>query len=164
MTTPAGAVAPYQGQAVAPSAVIDARSTATHAFMNVIRSVVTSLPVFSTETDALEAIRAIGAFEKHLVPELHKVVREGETAPVEDVRLRRAPNSAPPQTAAAGEPIDYARLAAAIAAHMKGETTPADSEVHSITDVPEKNAGNSSGGSDTLPAQPDGDSFFPGGN
>jgi hypothetical protein len=163
MTTPAGALAPYQGQAVAPSAVVDARSTATHAFMNVIRSVVTALPVFSVESDALEAIRAIGAFEKHLIPELHKVLREGETAPVEDVRLRRGPNQAPPQATAAGEPIDYNKLAAAIAAHMKGNTAPAPAVVHDITDAKPSQTDEASE-SDTLPAQSDGDSFFPGGN
>lgn len=131
MTTPAGAVAPYQGQgsvapasgAIDPSAIIDARSVAAHAFMSVIRHLVTRAGVFTEESGVLRALEKVDAFEKHLVAAKdHKnVVQEGEPAKVEDVRLRRAPNASPAVPAAYGPTIDYALLAKYIAMEMEAK-------------------------------------------
>lgn len=131
--------------------------------MNVIRSVVTSLPVFRDESEVLRAVEAVTAFEKHLVANHSAVVKEGETAPVEDVRQRRAPNAPAPTATVAGEPIDYARLAAAIVAAQASQERQNAQPVQSITDVPERPAAPAVSAEPADPPQADGDSFY-GGN
>lgn len=141
MSTPAGAVAPYQaqGRAISPSAVLDPHSNSLHGVITVISKLVRATAhAFPVEADVLDALSVLHTFEKQYAQHvgLTKVLRETDTAPVEDVRLRRAPNASP--VVPAGPAIDYAQLAAALMAAGLGEAfAPKQPEqVHEITDVP----------------------------
>lgn len=158
MSTPqqGASVAPYQGQAVTPSAVIDAHSVASHNFLSVISRLVRDSGVFRNEGELLQALDHVAAFAGHLITKKdHKnVVREHDIAPVEDVRLRKAPQvGAMPQPV--GPAIDYALLAQYIVAAQAqaAQAQAADPEVHSITDVPEKKNGE-------IPASSESDTGF----
>lgn len=154
MDTQQGAVAPYQdqspaltGQVIAPSASPDSHTK--HQFVQMLRAMVDHSTAFMTEEAKLDAHRTLEAFRRVIVPpeHVHSVVKETDRAPVEDVRLRRAPNAAP--NIVPGTPvIDYALLAQYIVAAQKAQeqnttavqvppAAPVAGEVHVITDAPE---------------------------
>jgi hypothetical protein len=154
MTTAPGAeVAPHEGQTLTgtvhpPSASPDSHTK--HSFVQLIRDLVDHSTAFKDEAAVLEAHRTLTAFHHILVPPEHQqgVIKPTDRAPVEDVRLRVAPNQ--PIVPAAGTPvIDYALLAQYIVQAQQNQTTaqqvappaapaPAavtDGEVHVITDA-----------------------------
>lgn len=155
MSTPQGAVAPYQGQAVQPSAVIDSKAVAAHGFFATLARLVRESGVFRDEASMLRAVESVLGMEKHLVPDAstrNSVVREHDVAPVEDVRLRKPPAGGVVPQPAGTPPIDYALLAQYIvAAQQQAQSQPAP-EVHEITDAPAK--------VDSAPASEDG-GFYP---
>lgn len=141
MSTPQqGAVAPYQGQAVTPSAVINSHAVAAHGFLSTISRLVRDSGVFRNESDLLSALSSVEAFGKHLIEakDRKNVVREHDVAPVEDVRMRKPPNSAAVPQMGNSAPIDYALLAQYIvAAQRQQDANPP--EVHEITDAKPSN-------------------------
>lgn len=148
MTNPQqGAVAPYQGQAVqgsvvSPTAVVDAKSNRTRNFLNAISHIIRHTPaLYHSEQEKLEALTAVEDYAKEMLGrDFSRTISEDHPAPVEDVRLRRAPNSST-LPAVSGPAIDYRALAAAIVA-VQRENAAADAEaaappvVHTVTDVP----------------------------
>lgn len=150
MSTPAGAVTPYTQSAGAPALsgrVVNPRASVMHEFLGLIKKVVAALPAaFPEEGAILEAWRIIDSFSRvHLGSEHASSIREHDPAPVEDVRLRRAPNSTGPVMPTA--PIDYAALAQAIVEYQRvtsGQAAPpiSDGVVHTITDAQPSNGPN----------------------
>lgn len=144
MSTPDGAVAPYQQSAGSPAVtgrVVNPRARVMHEFLSVIKKVVAALPsAFPEEGAILEAFRVIDTFSRvHLGTDHLSTIRETDPAPVEDVRLRRSTGTSAPVMPTA--PIDYAALAAAIVEYQRavggsGSAPMSDGgTVHSITDV-----------------------------
>lgn len=124
----------YQGNVIEPAHISQAHSFPARDFFNVIRDVVHK-SLYHNENDRLAALSAIDGYEKHVIPAADQayVVGESDRAPVEDVTLRK-PATAP--LAAAGQAIDYARLAAAIVAAQAAQASAAgDQVVHTVTDV-----------------------------
>lgn len=121
MTTPASsadAAPAITGQVIlrpGAGSTIDAASVATHAMGEVIKTLIRHSLGFPDESLILRGIDAVDAFVKHTAKEAHsRLVSENDIAPVEDVRVRRAPN-APTPAAAGMAPIDYDKLAEALA-------------------------------------------------
>lgn len=144
MSTPQGAVAPYQGtvvqgEAIKPAAILDPISPVAHGFLNVIRELVRGSGVFREETALLEALRAVDNYARQHIPrkDQQHVVREHDVAPVEDVRLRQAPQTGVVPVPSGMQQIDYALLAQYIvAAQQQAAGQPQEPQV--ITDAPEK--------------------------
>jgi hypothetical protein len=139
MSTPLAGLAPrtVAGQVVTPTAMIDAKSEAAHAFANVIRTLVQrSVGAFHNETDQDNAMNAVAAYERQLVPLTTLQALHEEMAGVaqkEDVSLRLPPNNSGPVSATIAQSIDYNRLAAAVAAHMLAAQSAASSETEVAT-------------------------------
>lgn len=140
MSTPQqGAVAPYQGQAVSPSAMTDPQSAAAHSMTGVLSRLVRDSGVFRNEAEVLSAISTVEGFFKHLIDpgQRQAVKREHDIAPVEDVTQRTPPaNAAAMPQPVPNSRIDYAELARYIVAAQRAASD--QGEVHEITDAPEK--------------------------
>jgi hypothetical protein len=141
MSTPGGAVTPYptstiQGDVVQPAAVVDPVSFAAHDFFGLIKELVHKAG-FHTEEQVLSAMRVVDAYEKRVVPakDQRHVVSETDRAGVEDVSLRKGPQVGM-TVAAQGQPIDYARLAAAIVAAQRDQAAQSQAPAQVITTVP----------------------------
>lgn len=117
MSTDVSPVIP--GQVVNPTAVTQSGASGpAHEFFGVIKQLI-HFAGFHNQQDVINAVNAVDAYEKHVVPpsDLRAVNTEGEPAPVEDVSQRRPPTPAGVIAAQApGQQIDYAKLAAAIVA------------------------------------------------
>jgi hypothetical protein len=131
-----------------PSAVASAQGSAARGFFDVLRDLLHKVPVFHNESDLLNALAKIDAYEKHVVNsnDLRVLLEEGGYAPVEDVSKRTPPVNYAAATMAAAGPIDYAKLAAAIvvaqqaaaeAAQAQATGAPAPGPVPNITSVPQ---------------------------
>lgn len=124
MSTPGGAVAPYAtgaapAQVVIPTAVSSAKSSATFALGEVLKTVIHNSRAFLTENDLDKAVSVVDDFVKTMVPgnEMSALVTGAERAAKEDVTQRVAPN----MTAAVvtGPQLDYTKLAQAILAEQR---------------------------------------------
>jgi hypothetical protein len=122
MSTPSG-LAPrtvIPGQVVQPTAIIDPKSETVHALAGVLETLVLkSLGSFHSETEQDAAMTAIRNWERQQVNQstLNAMREESPSrAAKEDVSLRTPPSNLPLPVTALGQPIDYAKLAAAIVA------------------------------------------------
>lgn len=158
MSTPGGAVAHYdqaiQGQAVT-GRVVDPRASVMHEFLALIKKIVQALPsAFPEEGAVLEAFRVIESFSRvHLGSAHLSTIRETDPAPIEDVRLRRGPQTSAPVMPTA--PIDYAALASAIVEYQRAtggqpSTALTSGDVHTITDAKPSNGPSAQDASDTF--------------
>lgn len=141
MSTPGGAVAPYDASAgaVSPSGYIKPQSVAVAKFAQVMRDILGVVQVYHNEADLDQAHRTITEYIKQMTDpaDRSRLVSEGDQAPKEDVSERVPPTNRGPATAPAGfGPIDYNKLAAALVAAQQAQAAP-EPEVHVITDVPE---------------------------
>lgn len=109
--------------ALSPGAadIIDPLSVAEHEFHQVIADLARNSLAYKTEHDMLRALDAIEAHRKRSVRsgDHHRVQKETDIAPVEDVRLRKPPPGTAGGPPSPGLQIDYAQLAAAIFAHQQ---------------------------------------------
>jgi hypothetical protein len=120
-TTPGAEVAPFQtstaieGQVVGSAASPDSHNV--HKFLQLLRSMASHSAAFKSEEEVLDAHRTFDAVRSAFIPlhDLHKVLRDTDPAPVEDVKLRRAPNATYVSQGSLA-PIDYNALAEAIVA------------------------------------------------
>ena len=143
MSTPQGAVAPtssgqvVQGSVIEPTHSISPKTAAARSIANVLKTVVTSMHVYPSEGDMLNALRDIDSFAKAFADgELRHAVQEHDAAPVEDVSLRKPPAGAAPVPVPANMPqIDYAKLAAAMVAAQQAQREQETPTVHEITDA-----------------------------
>lgn len=118
--TPRGVI---QGTVVEPTAVIDPMSEAVHSVAGVLHHLVKNSGAFHSEKDQDAAHEALHQWERAQVSssQLQALLNEhGGLAAKEDVTTRVPASVGLPQTAA-GAPIDYNKLAAAIAAHMQAQ-------------------------------------------
>jgi hypothetical protein len=121
-----------------------------HRFLTIVETLVRDSGAFREETAVLDALRDIKDFGQTFIEagEREAVRTENDTAPVEDVRLRRPPGGYAPVPAAAPVQIDYAMLAryivAAQAEQARADAPPAappgtgvavPEQVHVITDA-----------------------------
>jgi hypothetical protein len=142
MSTPPGAVTPYQpGEVIQPTRVStrsDRADTIVHTFVTIVEALVRNSPAFKSEEEVLTALRNLSDYRKHVVSgPLSSVVQEGEIAPVEDVSLREPPGGrAAPAPSQPYANLDYRELARAMLAVQQEQST-----VHSITDVPDAPSG-----------------------
>ena len=123
MTTPAGLVPrnTIPGQVVTPdvSAVIDPKSAGVHALVTVLHHLIQYSGAYHSESDQLEALDALRAFEKSQVTSAVRAsLNELKPLPaeVEDVTQRVPPGAVAPQPLIASGGIDYNKLAAAMIA------------------------------------------------
>lgn len=119
------------GQVVNPvnptSVTQSAASGPAHEFFGVIKRLV-NLAGFHNQSDVQNALSAVDAYEKHVVPpgDFRAIDTEGDPAPVEDVSKRTPPVPPTVTQVSQGQSIDYARLAAAIVAAQKSQEGPAE--------------------------------------
>lgn len=122
MSTDVSPVIP--GQVVNPTAVTQSGASGpAHDFFGVIKQLI-HFSGFHNQQDVINAVNAVDAYEKHVVPpgDMRSLNTEGEPAPVEDVAQRRPPSPAGIITQQTqGQQIDYARLAAAIVAAQQNQ-------------------------------------------
>jgi hypothetical protein len=113
-----------QGTVVEPTAVIDPMSEAVHGVVVTLKSLMkNAVGAFHSEKDLDAANEALDKWERAHVSasQLQALLAEHDgPAAKEDVRLRVPSQPGLPQSAA-GAPIDYNKLAAAIAAHMQAQ-------------------------------------------
>jgi hypothetical protein len=126
MSTPGGAIAPYQtGQVstepVSPSAVSSAKSGAVFALGEVLKTLLhNAVGAFHTEGDLDAAIRVVDKFVGAHVPgsEMDALLTGDQRAPKEDV-TKRIPPGGVVQPVITGPVIDYQALAKAILAEQQ---------------------------------------------
>lgn len=136
MSTPAGAVAPFQG--AVSGQVVDRKSEITHEFLNIIRKVIRDSNIYRHENDLHEALRTVDSYSRAVLASDHiRVQKETDAAPVEDVRLRKAPGGALPTVP--GPQIDYRALAEAMFAVQQAHAQEAQQpeRVYPITGQPD---------------------------
>lgn len=144
MSTPQGAVAPYQGEVIQPTKVTGPADRILHEFVTVVETLVRNSPAFHTEEEILTALRSLNAYRKHILGgNVASVVQEGEIAHVEDVSKRIPPGGSQVRTAPSNpySNLDYRKLAEAMLAVQQDQST-----VHEITDA--------QNGGTTPPSQP----------
>lgn len=154
-STPGAMVAPHAGQAIAGvplASSVHPDSHTKHRFVHLLHDMVDHSTAFPNEEARHEAHRTLEAFRAAILPAEHvmAVIKETDRAPVEDVRLRRAPNAGY-AVAPAAPVIDYALLAQYIvqaqqaqqrtAEQVQAQATPEVTQasadgVHVITDAP----------------------------
>lgn len=117
-----------QGTVVEPTAVIDPMSEAVHGVVVTLKALMkNAVGAFHSEKDLDAANEALDKWERAQVSSatLQALLNEyGGVAAKEDVSKRIPATPGLPQSFA-GAPIDYNKLAAAIAAHMQAQIVPA---------------------------------------
>lgn len=112
MSTPAGAVAPFQGAVTGQ--VVDRKSETTHNFLNVVRKLIRDSNVYRSEQGLLDALAAVDSYSRSVLASDHvRVLTENDHAPVEDVRTRVAQGGFPAAVPSTVQ-IDYRQLAQAM--------------------------------------------------
>jgi hypothetical protein len=141
MTTPPRAPAPYRpvppSQAgdsgvVVPSAIAQAKPSATFALGGILRKLIDHSLAFASENAKLAAHQVVDDFINSHVgfQEMQALATGEERAPVEDVTKRVAPGGAP-QLQLPSAPLDYTKLAQAILAEQ--------ARLSAQPQIPEKN-------------------------
>jgi hypothetical protein len=126
MSTPAGAVAPYQGPSssapvatVEPTAISSGKSSAVFKLGQVLKTIIHNSRSFLSENDVDAAINVVDSFVGAFVPggEIAALATGAERAAKEDVSQRVAPGMT--QQVMGGPVLDYQKLAQAILAEQK---------------------------------------------
>lgn len=126
MSTPSGAVAPFQG-AVVSGQVVDRKSEVFHGFLNIIRDIVRNTGLYHDEEAVLEALRTIDSYSRSVLASDHsRVQREHDAAPIENVR-DRIPPAGTGLPVVPGPAIDYRALAEAMYAVQQAHAQQAQS-------------------------------------
>jgi hypothetical protein len=126
MSTPAGAIAPYQGPSdqapvatVEPTATSSGKSSAVFKLGEVLKTIIHNSRSFLSENDVDAAINVVDSFVGAFIPggELPALLTGAERAAKEDVSQRVAPGMT--QQVMGGPALDYQKLAQAILAEQK---------------------------------------------
>lgn len=117
MTDTSGSLEP-----ISPTAIASGKSAGTVAFANVLKTVVSALPMaFHSENGVDAAHRAIDSYVNARVPasEMQALLTGDERAAKEDVSLRIPPGGVTSGQVLVGPVLDYGKLARAILAEQQ---------------------------------------------